>query len=59
MIHVVLDILILIFATLTYREMKVKKPTSKKDGGWRIMNAYRDSAKAERERGLKNNDKTS
>lgn len=44
-----------------YKESVSKKAAAKSnnDGGWWIMNAYRDSAKAKRERGLKNNDKTS
>lgn len=48
---------ILIFA-LTWRELKLKKPTVKQDDkGWSIMSAYRDSNKSKREQ--YHNDKTS
>lgn len=70
MSHIVIDILGLIFGcalvmvflitALTYRELKIKKlKPNQDDSGWWVMNAYRDSAKAECERGLKNDDKTS
>lgn len=67
--YTALDILVLLLgfalfvailiAALTYRELIIKRYTTKQDdSGWPIINAYRDTAKAERERGLKNNDKT-
>ena len=70
MSYTAIDILILLFGcasfmgilifALTYREIKIKAAITKQDdSGWLIMNAYRDSAKAQRERGLKTNGKTS
>tara|TARA_R110002126_G_scaffold120171_3_gene261293 strand:- start:1906 stop:2211 length:306 start_codon:yes stop_codon:yes gene_type:complete len=60
MSHTAIDILILIFGcasfmgilifALTYREIKIKAAKNEDDGGWLIMNAYRDSAKAQLER---------
>ena len=48
----------IIIAALTYREVKLKKVTAKKDDkGWSIMNAYRDSNRSKREQHC--NDKTS
>ena len=50
---------ILIFA-LTYREIKLKKLTSKQDTKEFVaMRLYKEHSNAEREQGLKNNDKTS
>lgn len=47
----------IIITALTYRELKLKKPTAKKDDkGWSIMNAYRDYNRSKREQ---HNDKTS
>lgn len=50
---------ILIFA-LTYREIKLKKLTAEQDTkDFVAMRLYKEHWNTERERGLKNNDKTS
>lgn len=48
-------------AVYFYRDRAFKKEMAKykDDSDWWVMNAYRGSAKAECERRLKNNDKTS
>lgn len=71
MSYTAIDILILLFGcasfmvilifALTYREIKIKKETIEraKSKDFVAMRLYREHAKAERERGLKNNDKAS
>lgn len=65
-----IDILILLFGcalfmgilifSLTYREIKLKKLTAEQDNkDFVAMRLYKEHSNAKRERGLKNNDKTS